>query len=194
MGREFRTADQMHLLKPNQKVPCRLCSPRGSSSDYFTLLPKIFLLLLLTFRIESNFTRAHRALHHTAPDYSSYIVFTACFTRTQLLNFLPLPQVINLVPAPTFSHLGSLCLEQVPSNFHMPNYFAYIRFWNRYASSRIPFLSLYLKYCILHYSHIPLPTFIFFITLKSIWNVIIFNICLHASMLPSSSRKEAPWE
>ena len=127
-------------------------------------------IALMTFKIVSNLVPEPRALYHPALPTFPTLSFTVCFTRTQLLSFLLLPQMPNLAPAPSCSLLCSLCLDQVSSYFHRSGCFVYVMVWSRYTSSRTPFLSLYLKHCILQLFSlcIPQPTFIFLTTLKAI--------------------------
>ena len=120
---------------------------------------------------------------------------TACFSRTQLLTLLPLPQMLSLVPAliqaahawgpsvwNSFSHTFT-CL----TDLHILEQINY---------TRIISLSLLLKYYTSHHSlsifHYR-PLF-FYITVKAIGNVTMFNICLLVSMLSSPSRRADPWE
>lgn len=96
--------------------------------------------------------------------------------------------MLNLISVPTQAvpTLGPSCLEQVSS------WQTVLPILEQITSSRITFLSLDLKYYIFQsFSlYIPLLTFIFFMTLKAIWSVVVFNICPLVSMLPSPIEKQ----
>lgn len=144
-------------------------------------------------RIESDLTRTHRALDWPASAYVPASSLAARFTRTQLLSFLPLK--CRLVPDSSCFHLGSpLCFEHIPSCFPMSDYSASFRFWSRYTSSKVAFLSLKILHAPVIFSIYPTPELYLLYNPESPLKCYHFWHCLLVSMLPSPSRRTVPWE
>lgn len=173
--------------------PLLFSSPPDSSPDYFTFLPKTFLLLPMTSRIQYNLLPEPIKLYSSWPRPTFPASFlTARLTRPQLLTVLPLPQMLSLVPAllQAVHTRGPLSLERVLSYFHVPNCFAYFGADNLFKDNfpiTIPKILLPVILSLITATHL-----YFFITVKAIGNVLMFNICLLVSTLSSLCRKANP--
>lgn len=167
MGARCSLAHQMH-----HQISLLSCL---KPSCYFSCLLECYTICSQTIKLYTIWP----------PPTSPTSFLTACFTRTQLLSFLPLPQVLSLAPA----HSQAVHTE-VLSYFHMPNCIAYFGAGN-FFKDNIPITrpKILLPVILSLFSTTQLY---FFITLRATGNVIMFNICLLVSTLPSPRRKADP--